>query len=735
MERQEQRGASAWGLLVALCIAAPWATRVLLLGEKELAFQYVDLRGAVADFTISLGVIGALGLVLRVKWVGRALAWVLALAFVLLTFAVYEVVSVFDSLAALDHLEYLDDGTFLRGSAFHLRHPVLLGVLALGAAVGALWARPPRRSWWAAWGVTLLGSALVVAVLPISHFYDDWRQQHAVHAQLSVIPASARLGSVGTVAADVARAFQTDLEGERWIDPLEGRPNVLLIMIEGASGASLPSVAEATGAKSPAQLPKLDARAKDHVLLTGVVSHQRQTNRGEYGILCGDYPKLLSDQSKMTEQVYGRTRRCLPAALRDAGYATAYIQAAPLAFMLKDQFMAKAGFDELIGDAWFEQGYARTDWGVDDKAFFEQAIERVAELHSAEQAFFATMLTVGTHHPFTFPAGKEKLSTKERRKAAFAWADDALDEFLSELERRGVLRDTVVIVTSDESAGLVTTASAVERLAAQAWSFAVVMLPEPQAKRIDAVFGHVDTALSIVDLLGLDRESSSFLGRSWFRDYETGRTLYAGNTYVRKVMMLKPSGTSIICDELFHECQRHGQRKSVFRPKSRGRPAKPQERRELADVARLTRSGRAALRPADTMELTTVEEVELPAAEGKRLLAGGQYLRVPAGTSVRVDFDLEAIGREGRLALTQEVFLNGYEKFARKGIGLAAGERWRLSYEIPVPNESNQLVIQLYATTVEGDSLTLRIHEARLAVRKGDASERELNVLQDERSR
>jgi hypothetical protein len=135
------------------------------------------------------------------------------------------------------------------------------------------------------------------------------------------------------------------------------------------------------------------------------------------------------------------------------------------------------------------------------------------------------------------------------------------------------------------------------------------------------------------------------------------------------------------------------------------------------------------------MELTTVEEVELPAAEGKRLLAGGQYLRVPAGTSVRVDFDLEAIGREGRLALTQEVFLNGYEKFARKGISLAAGERWRLSYEIAVPNESNQLVIQLYATTVEGDSLTLRIHEARLSVSKGNASESELNVLQDERSR
>ena len=248
MEPQEQRGASAWGLLVALCLAAPWTTRVLLLGEKELAFQFVDLRGAVADLTISLGVIGAIGLLLRLKWVGRALAWLLALAFVLVSFAVYEVVSVFDSLTALSHLEYLDDGTFLRGSALHPTHPILLGVFALGATVGAAWARPPRRTWWAAWGIALLSSALVVAALPMSHFYDDWRQQHAVHAQLSVIPASARLGSVGTVGADVAEAFRTDLDGELWVGPLEGRPNVLLIMIEGASGASLPSIAEDTGA-------------------------------------------------------------------------------------------------------------------------------------------------------------------------------------------------------------------------------------------------------------------------------------------------------------------------------------------------------------------------------------------------------------------------------------------------------------------------------------------------------
>ena len=733
MERQDQRGASAWGLLVASCFAAPWTTRVLLLGEKELAFQLIDLGGAVADATVALCVVGVLGLALRLGWFGRLLAWLVATTFVVATFAIYEVVSVFDSLSALRHLEYLDDGTFVRGSLLHLSHPFLFGVFLVAATVGAAFASPPRGTWWRSWGVALLVFAVAHAVLPMSHFYDDWRQRHAVHAQLSVIPASARLETAGTVGVDVAEAFRTDLSGERWLGPYTGQPNVLLIMVEGASGASLPSIGKEVGVKSAAQLPKLDARAKDHVVLTRLVSHQRQTNRGEYAILCGDYPKLLSDQSKMTEQVYGEARRCLPAALRDAGYATAYIQAAPLAFMLKDQFMPKAGFEQLIGDAWFEKSYARTDWGVDDKAFFEQAVEAVAALHAEEQPFFATMLTVGTHHPFTFPEGEEKLDLKSRRAAAFAWADDALDAFLNELEARGVLEDTIVVITSDESAGLVTTSNPVERMLAQAWSFAVVMLPEPEAKRVDVLFAHVDTALSITDLLGLEEESSHFVGRSWFREYEGERTQFSGNTYLRKVLMIEGSGTTVICDELFFECKGHAPRKSAFRPKAKGRPAKPEERRLLADVARLTRSGRAGLETSAGMALMRAEEIEIRAAEGKKLLAGGQYLRVPGGSVIRVDFDLEAVGDGAELSLTQDVFLSGHEKFKRKGIRLQGGQRWRLSYEIAVPDDSSQLVVQLYATTVKGESILLRAREARLSVRAEGVSERGLELIIDAR--
>ncbi len=722
-----------WRLVVAVCLGVPWLTRGLLLHEKRLAVAPIDLRGALADASVALLVIGIAGALLATRrWWGRVLALSAVLAFVAASFGIYEFVSVFDSLYALSHVGFLVDSTFIGGSVRHVRHPVLLISMAALAIAAVSWAGSPPRLWWRGWGIAFAACVLGQVVIPASDDEDEWRQSHAIQANM-VFPRVLERVAPRTMSAEVRDVFRSDLHAERWVGPLRGRPNVLLILIEAASGAYLPSVAAAEGVQSATSMPKLDALAQRHILLTHVVSHQRQTNRGEYGILCGDYPKLLTDQSKMSEQVYGTTRRCLPEVLREAGYATAYIQSAPLAFMLKDQFMKRAGFEELTGDPWFEESYARTAWGVDDKAFFEQSLGKVIALHDAGRPFFAALLTVGTHHPFTFPDSANWPGAETRQARAFRWADDALDEFLAELERSGSLDDTVVIITSDESSGLERAASATQRLLSQSWSFAVVMLPEPRAKRIDTIYGHVDTALSVSDLLGLERQASHFIGRSWFRQYETPRPLFAGNTYARSVIMWEPSGSAVLCDESFRSCARSvpvGDQ--VFGPKRRTEVASPHERQLLAEVARLTRSGRPDMTHAEALELLTEPEVTIRPADGKRLLIGGQYLRVPGGTILSVDLDLEVVGPRAAIAFHQDVFVGGYSKFVRDEVRLQEGERWRLSYEIGVPKDTSQLVVELYATASSGEPATIRFHEARLSMTDRGATVETVVVTRDE---
>jgi hypothetical protein len=725
-----------WGLVVAVCLAAPWLTRGLLLWEKRLPLRALDLRGALADASVALLVIGSTGLLMmaRRRW-GRALGVLALSCFVLASFAMYEFIFTFDSIYALSHVGFLGDLTFLGGSARHLRHPVLLVSMVAMTLAGGAWAQAPAVPWWRWWAVALAASILGQLIIPLSPAHDEWRQRHAALAHVSLFPASAGV-EPGAIGGDVRQVFRPDLRGKRWMGPLADRPNVLLIMVEGASGAYLPSVASAQGVRSATIMPKLDALAQHHVLLTQVISHQRQTNRGEYAILCGDYPKLLTDQPKMTEQAYGTARLCLPEALRKAGYATVYIQSAPLGFMLKDRFMPKAGFEELIGDPWFERSYARTDWGVDDKAFFEQALGRVVELHASEEPFFATLLTVGTHHPYTLPDALEGQGALGPHERAFRWADDALSAFLGEIDRHGVLRDTVVIITSDESAGLVHADSATQRLLSQSWSFVVVMLPEPRAKRIDTPYAHVDTALSILDLLGMERKAERFVGRSWFREYDRPRRLYAGNTYARRVIMLEPSGAAVVCGEAFRDCFRSVPVDGwVFGPNRLSEPAPAREQRLLAEVARLTRSGQADMRDTRQIDLLTERELSIPASEGKKLLAGGQYLRVPGGTMLRVDFDLEVVGDQAAMDLHQDLFLNGYPKLVRQDVRLRGGERWRLSYEIGVVRDSSQLVVQLYATTVSADTAVIQIHDARLSMTASSVRSEQTVVIRDEISR
>ncbi|MDH4281259.1 MAG: hypothetical protein OEV36_01280, partial [Myxococcales bacterium] len=91
-----------WRLVVAVCLGVPWLTRGLLLHEKRLALAPIDLRGALADASVALLVIGIAGALLATRrWWGRVLALGAVLAFVAASFAIYEFVSVFDSLYAL----------------------------------------------------------------------------------------------------------------------------------------------------------------------------------------------------------------------------------------------------------------------------------------------------------------------------------------------------------------------------------------------------------------------------------------------------------------------------------------------------------------------------------------------------------------------------------------------------------------------------------------------------------
>jgi arylsulfatase A-like enzyme len=333
--------------------------------------------------------------------------------------------------------------------------------------------------------------------------------------------------------------FVKDLSGTLILPPGRKADNILLVIVEGLCGSVLPLLDTSQGVLPEITMPLLDSMARQNILFENYVVQQRQTNRGTFAILSGTPCKLNSSTPKMTEYVAtsndadSNSQQFLPGFLKAHGFETIYLQAAPLPYMLKDIFMKRAGFRNTYGTPWFKYSYSSNYWGVDDKAFFEQAFSLISSKKNQKKPWFITLLTVGTHHPINVPDTYGTPSQENSRVRAYRYLDESLRDFFNNLSKDGILKNTLVILTCDESQGIKerNDLPSMEKICQQ-WGVLIVFDPDMhQSMRIAEPFSASDLALSITDYCGLPAGSVPFLGRSIFRIYAASRDIYFGNTY------------------------------------------------------------------------------------------------------------------------------------------------------------------------------------------------------------
>lgn len=312
-----------------------------------------------------------------------------------------------------------------------------------------------------------------------------------------------------------------DLSGALTIPASTKKPNVLVVVMEGIPGGYLPQNVALTQASADFTMPKLAKWASRGLLVPNFITHRNQTINGLYSLLCADYPRLFDGTLVVQEllaQPPSSSDLFMPEILAQSGYSTTYLQAAELRFMDKDRFMKLLGFQEVLGEEWFsrKKGTFFSRWGINDQDFFVQGLDKIRELRKRGKPWFMTMLTVGTHHPYTLPPQwNESLSLPEKQRSV-KFLDQAIDKFLSRLQKEGILKDTLVIITSDESHGMNS-----DILLAGNWGLCLALTPTTGKKPATnpGLFGLVDIPLSILDYLGLGASADHIAGRSIFRDY------------------------------------------------------------------------------------------------------------------------------------------------------------------------------------------------------------------------
>jgi arylsulfatase A-like enzyme len=549
--------------MLAVFAFAPAFLHAVALWRDPSQWNLTDLRGWVGLIAITAGWTVLVSLAARRK---RALIWPAALFWALLHFANHEYLATMGAVLNLAHWQYLTDAVFLSGSGVSPTHPWLLVATLAGTLAGVL--LHERQNVGSADLRPLIGIALcgvlIFGVWPLSHQRASWRQSHFLLQNLGWHFASpsdpARADDPATGKFDARRP---DLSGTPRVPLAEKKLNVLLIILESIPGSAIPSLAQKRQVTSPIQLPFLDQFVRAGFTANTFFNQQRQTNRGEYAILCGDLPRLLTRTPKMSETaaMAQAPPHCLPQALKDQGYHTAYLQAAPLVFMEKGRFMPRIGFEEVEGAADLNFAYHRNSWGVDDRAFLEQAADKIGRLEAQSRPWFLTLLTVGTHHPFALPP--RHLQTDDEKEGfakAASYLDESLGAFFKSLKAQGLLDSTLVILTSDESNDRHSVLGEGDDalMLSQAWGIFSAHLPDGKSVHFDEPFMQSDIPLSVLDYLGLPGRSAQFAGRSVFRSYPKPRPILFANTYLNRVGAIDRAGRFIACEENLKACKRYG---------------------------------------------------------------------------------------------------------------------------------------------------------------------------------
>jgi len=655
----------------------------MLISENDLTVWAGDLRGFALDGAVSLLMVIAVLFVLRFKRWGRPAASALVVLWCLINFANFEHIRELGAMARLTYAGFVADPTFLFGSGLASSHPVVFSLVLIVSCL-ALWVSPqyPRFGkslLWLPVAVVIFGA---FAVIPQDRRLSEWRQTNVVAAQAGRLIDAASMRNNPRVT--LHRTVQADLSGESTISQAPRDSNVLLIILEGVSGAYFPSLRDRHGETNSIPMPRLDRIAESGLSWSTFINHQRQTNRGEYAILCGDYPKLAGGgQAKMTELIGAGRLDCLPAILQESGYATAYLQAAPMTFMLKDQFMPQAGFEAVEGDTFFENSYHRNHWGVDDLAFFETSIGMLEQLQQDERPWFLTLLTVGTHHPFNAPQNFQ--STYEHGSAGWAldYLDRAVGSFIQELEELGILKNTLVLITSDESREDKPHESDEASMLSQSWGFLIVLTPPGDSGVVDEPFMQLDLPISILDYLDLPDSAGRLGGQSVFRHYATTRDLLWGNTYLDLAAGLSSSGELVFCDGSFRSCrgaQLTG--RSLYSPGIELSSVDPSTVGWLQRGVEESRS--AGVAASDEREFLLIQPGSTPVMEDSsgQLIFGGQFLTIPAGVQADVEIEIEIAGpKGGALNFSHDVVIFGQQQYLRTG-RLEVGQTVRIRYTV-----------------------------------------------------
>jgi phosphoglycerol transferase MdoB-like AlkP superfamily enzyme len=290
-------------------------------------------------------------------------------------------------------------------------------------------------------------------------------------------------------------------------DSAEKRMNVVLISVESLSAAFLGSYGNMQGIT-----PNLDSLAKEGLLFTNLYASGTRTVRGLEALSLCIPP---TPGQSIVKRPNNKNLFTLGSVFRSKGYSSRFIYGGYGYFDNMNEFFSQNGYQVTDRNALSEKEiHYENTWGVADEDLFTLSLKELDKDYKSGKPFFAQIMTVSNHRPYTYPEGRIDIPSHTGREGAVKYTDYAIGRFIREAKRKPWFKHTLFVIVADHCAS---SAGKVE-LPVEKYHIPMIMYSPAHIKpgKFEKLVAQIDIGPSILGLLNFSYQSK-FFGQDVFK--------------------------------------------------------------------------------------------------------------------------------------------------------------------------------------------------------------------------
>ncbi|MFD3448387.1 LTA synthase family protein [Microbacteriaceae bacterium 4G12] len=222
-----------------------------------------------------------------------------------------------------------------------------------------------------------------------------------------------------------------------------------------------------------------------------------------------------------------------PEILHQQGYYTAVFHANNATFWNRNIMYPSLGYDRFFNELDYKETKdTKIGWGLKDKEFFDQSVDK---LQTLKQPFYTRFITLTNHFPFTYDNSIKMIEpfnsgdeTLDNYFVTARYEDEALKEFITRLKQTGIYDNSIIVfygdhygISDNHNRAMAqylgkTEITPYDHMLLQRTPLFIHVPGQTEGKTISDPAGEVDVKPTILHLLGVDTSNDIEFGHDLF---------------------------------------------------------------------------------------------------------------------------------------------------------------------------------------------------------------------------